>query len=112
MMQIGPELEEAAIMVKANWFQRIGRIIIPIQKNAFFSGLILPFISAMRELSLIILLVTPGTQLATSVILRYTERGLYVYTNAVMIIIITVVLLTTILSRKIMGTDLAKGIGA
>lgn len=111
MLQIGPELEEAATMAGANWFQRIGKIILPLQKSAFFSGLLLPFISAMRELSLVVLLVAPGTQLATSITLRYTERGWYVYSNAIMVLIVTAVLLTTYISRRILKTDLAKGIG-
>lgn len=111
MMQIGPELEEAATMVGAPWSKRIRKIILPLQKSSFFSGLLLPFISAMRELSLVVLLVTPGTQVATAITLRYTDRGWYPYTNAVMVLIVLTVLLTTALSRKLMGTDLAKGIG-
>lgn len=111
MMQIGPELEEAATMAGASWFKRISSIIFPLQKSSFFSGLLLPFISAMRELSLVVLLVTPGTQLATSITLKFTDRGWYPYTNAVMVLIVFTVLATTWISRKLMGTDLAKGIG-
>ncbi|NMB01742.1 MAG: iron ABC transporter permease [Firmicutes bacterium] len=111
MMQIGPELEEAATMVGAPWRTRIQKIILPLQKSSFFSGLLLPFISAMRELSLVVLLVTPGTQVATAITLRYTDRGWYPYTNAVMVLIVAAVLITTAISRKLMGTDLAKGIG-
>ncbi|NLL47419.1 MAG: iron ABC transporter permease [Firmicutes bacterium] len=111
MMQIGPELEEAATMVGAPWSKRIRKIILPLQKSAFFSGLLLPFISAMRELSLVVLLVTPGTQVATAITLRYTDRGWYPYTNAVMVLIVLAVLVTTAVSRRVLGTDLAKGIG-
>lgn len=111
MMQIGPELEEAATMVNANWFQRLGRIIFPLQKASFFSGLLLPFISAMRELSLVVLLVSPGYQLATTVTMRFTERGWYVYTNGVMVLIVLIVLITTMISNRILGTDLADGLG-
>lgn len=111
MMQIGPELEEAATMAGAGWITRMRKIILPLQKSSFFSGLLLPFISAMRELSLVVLLVTPGTQVATAITLRYTDRGWYPYTNAVMVLIVLAVLVTTYISRKLMGTDLAKGIG-
>ncbi len=111
MMQIGPELEEAAIMGGAGWFRRIGKIVLPLQKSAFFSALILPFISAMRELSLIVLLVSPGNQLATSITIGYTERGWYPYTNGVVVLIVVTVLTATILSQRIFKTDLAKGIG-
>lgn len=111
MMQIGPEIEEAGIMAGANWGQRIKRIILPLQKGPFFSGLLLPFISAMRELSLVVLLVAPGTQLATTITIRYTERGWTAYANGVMILIVLTVLITEYTSRRLFGTDLAKGIG-
>lgn len=66
----------------------------------------------MRELSLVVLLVTPGTQLATTITLRYTDRGWYPYTNAVTVILVVTVLVTEYISRKIMKTDLAKGLGS
>ena len=111
MMQIGPELEEAAILNGAGWATRMRRILFPLQKSAFFSGLLLPFISAMRELSLVVLLVTPGTQLATTATLKFTDRGWYPYTNAIMVVIVLAIVITTAVSRKVMKTDLAKGIG-
>jgi iron(III) transport system permease protein len=111
MMQIGPELEEAGVMVGASWVQRLKRIILPLQKGPFFSGLLLPFISAMRELSLVVLLVAPGTQLATTITIRYTERGWTAYANGIMILIVAAVLILEYASRRLLGTDLAKGIG-
>jgi len=111
MMQIGPELEEAGEMAGAGWLQRLRKIVFPLQKGPFFSGLLLPFISAMRELSLVVLLVAPGTQLATTITIRYTERGWTAYANAVMILIVAVVLILEYISRRLLGTDLAKGIG-
>ncbi len=111
MIQVGPELEEAAIMFGARWTKRMGRIIFPLQKSAFFSGLLLPFISAMRELSLVVLLVTPRTQTATAITMRFTDRGWYPYTNAIMLLIVVTILVTTFISRKLMKTDLAKGLG-
>lgn len=111
ILQIGPELEEAAIMSGAPWVTRIGRIIFPLQKAAFFSGLLLPFISAMRELSLVVLLATPGTDLATTITVKFTDRGWYPYTNGIMVLIVLTILLITAVSRKLMKTDLAKGIG-
>lgn len=111
MMQIGPELEEAAVMAGAGWFRRMRRILFPMQKSAFFTGLLLPFISAMRELSLVVLLVTPGVQLATTVTLKYSDRGWYPYTNAIMVLIVVAIFTANLLSKKLMKTDLAKGIG-
>lgn len=111
MMQIGPELEEAAVMAGASWWTRMRRVIFPIQKSTYFSGMPLPFISVTRELSLLILLVTPSTQLATTITLRYTDRGWYPYTNGMVLLLVIVVITSTILSRRLMKTDLAKGLG-
>ena len=111
MMQIGPELEEAAIMAGASWFTRMRRVLFPVQKATYFSGMLLPFISVTRELSLLILLVTPATQLATTITLRYTDRGWYPYTNGMVLLLITIVITSTIVSRRLMKTDLAKGLG-
>ncbi len=111
MMQVGPELEEAAIVAGASWWTRMRRILFPVQKASYFSGMLLPFISVTRELSLLILLVTPATQLATTITLRYTDRGWYPYTNAMVLLLIVIVVTSTALSRKLMKTDLAKGLG-
>ena len=111
MRQIGGELEEAAIMAGAGWWTRMRRIIVPIQKSTYFAGMLLPFISVTRELSLVILLVTPTTQLATTISLLFTDRGWYPYTNGIVFILTVVVVGCTVLSRRVMGTSLAKGLG-
>ena len=59
MLQVGKELEEAAAIAGANSWQRFKRIIFPLTSTGFVSGFLLTFITTMRELSLIILLVTP-----------------------------------------------------
>ena len=111
MRQIGNELEEAAVMVGASWWLRMRKIIVPIQKSTYFAGMLLPFISVTRELSLVILLVTPTNQLATTISLLFTDRGWYPYTNGIVFLLTIVVVGCTILSRRIMGTSLAKGLG-
>ena len=111
MRQIGGELEEAALMTGAGWWTRMRRIIVPIQKSTYFAGMLLPFISVTRELSLVILLVTPTTQLATTISLLFTDRGWYPYTNGIVFILTVVVVGCTVLSRRVMGTSLAKGLG-
>jgi iron(III) transport system permease protein len=111
MRQIGPELEEAAVMVGASWWTRMRCILIPVQKSTYFSGMLLPFISVTRELSLLILLVTPATQLATTITLRYTDRGWYPYTNGMVLLLVVIVVISTVVSRRLMGTSIAKGLG-
>ena len=61
MMQISGELEEAANIEGAGFFRRFSRIVFPLSKGGFVSGFMLIFVSIMKELDLIILIMTPKT---------------------------------------------------
>ncbi|MFW6287945.1 MAG: ABC transporter permease, partial [bacterium] len=111
MMQLGDEIEEAGIIAGAGWFTRMKRLIMPLQRSSILSSILLPLISAMRELSLIIILITPGTQLLTTLTFQYTDYGFYSISNALLLINIFIVLILTILVQKITGADMAEGLG-
>jgi iron(III) transport system permease protein len=112
MMQVGHELEEAGMIAGANVWQRFRRIIFPLTTSGFMSGFLLTFITTMRELSLIILLVTPSTQLLASQTMQYTENGDGQEANAVIIILITIVIIGNfIIGRFSRGGSLQKGLG-
>jgi iron(III) transport system permease protein len=112
MMQVGRELEEAGIVAGASVWQRFRRIIFPLTTSGFMSGFLLTFITTMRELSLIILLVTPATQLLASQTMQYTENGDGQEANAVIIILITIVVAGNfIIGRFSKGGSLQKGLG-
>jgi iron(III) transport system permease protein len=112
MMQVGHELEEAGIIAGASVWQRFKRIIFPLTTSGFMSGFLLTFITTMRELSLIILLVTPATQLLASQTMQYTENGDGQEANAVIIILITIVVIGNfVIGRFSKGGSLRKGLG-
>jgi iron(III) transport system permease protein len=112
MMQVGHELEEAGMVAGANVWQRFKRIIFPLTTSGFMSGFLLTFITTMRELSLIILLVTPSTQLLASQTMQYTENGDGQEANAVIIILITIVVIGNfVIGRFSKGGSLQKGLG-
>lgn len=112
MMQVGRELEEAAQVAGANVWQRFRRIIFPLTTSGFMSGFLLTFITTMRELSLIILLVTPATQLLASQTMQYTENGDAQEANAVILILIAIVVVGNfIIGRFSRGGSLQKGLG-
>jgi iron(III) transport system permease protein len=112
MMQVGHELEEAGMVAGANVWQRFRRIIFPLTTSGFMSGFLLTFITTMRELSLIILLVTPSTQLLASQTMQYTENGDGQEANAVIIILIAIVITgNIIIGRFSKGGSLQKGLG-
>ena len=111
MLQLSNEIEEAAIIQGVSWPKRMTRIIFPIQKSSFLSGYLLPFISAMRELSLFILLITPANRVLTTMLFQYNEKGWYQYANAINLMIIVIVLLFNTVINKVTGASIDKGIG-
>ena len=111
MLQVGRELEEAAEVAGANFWQRFRRIIFPLTSPGFVSGFLLTFITTMRELSLIILLVTPATQTLPSLTIRYNENGDTQLANAVILILVALVLLGNFGISRFRGGNLAKGLG-
>jgi iron(III) transport system permease protein len=111
MLQVGRELEEAGQVAGANLWQRFKRIIFPLTSPGFVSGFLLTFITTMRELSLIILLVTPSTQVLASQTMRYTENGDNQMANAVILILITLVLIGNFAIGRFRGGSLRRGLG-
>ncbi len=111
MLQVGKELEEAAAIAGASPWRRFWRIIFPLTSQGFVSGFLLNFISTMRELSLIILLVTPTTAVLASMTMRYIENGNEQQANAVILILIFLVLIGNFIISRFRGGSLKKGLG-
>jgi iron(III) transport system permease protein len=111
MMQVGRELEEAGQIAGANTWQRFRRLIFPLTSSGFVAGFLLTFITTMRELSLIILLVTPQTQVLASQTMFYTENGDGQMANAVILILIAIVAVGHFIISRFRGGSLKKGLG-
>lgn len=111
MLQVGKELEEAAAIAGASPWRRFVRIIFPLTSTGFVSGFLLNFISTMRELSLIILLVTPTTAVLASMTMRYIENGNEQQADAVILILIFLVLIGNFIISRFRGGSLKKGLG-
>jgi len=101
MLQIGNELEEAAETLGARWSMRFRKIILRLSLRGTVSGFILVFITVMRELSLIILLVTPETRTLTTMTFRYQEQGYTQFSSAISVLIILIVICGEALSKKL-----------
>ena len=111
MLQVSKELEEAAAIAGASPWQRFKRIIFPLTSTGFVSGFLLTFITTMRELSLIILLVTPSTAVLASMTMRYIENGNEQQANAVIILLVVLVLIGNFIISRFRGGSLKKGLG-
>ena len=110
MLQLSNEIEEAAIIVRVPWWKRMVKVLFPIQKSSFISGYLLPFISCMRELSLFVLLTSSGTIL-TAVLSNYETYDSTQISNGINLIIILTVLAINLITNKLTGASIDKGVG-
>lgn len=110
MLQLSGEIEEAAIIVNVPWWKRMSKILFPIQKSSFISCYLLPFISAMRELTLFTLL-TGSFTLITNVLQYFDTYELNQISNGINLLIVLFVIIVNLLVNKLTGASIDKGIG-
>lgn len=110
MLQLSPEIEESAVIHNISWFKRMGRIIIPLQKNSIISGYMLPFMTCLRELSLFMLLCVQGFILSTTLD-YFDEMGLYAFSSGINLILIVTLLITNTVVNILTGASLDKTAG-
>lgn len=112
MMQLGREPEEAGQIVGAGWFRRMRSIVLPIQRSALVSAILLPFISGIKGLSLVVVLAVPGTDLLTTYAIRLVDYGYSQAANAVVVMLCVVAFAGTMLVQKIGKASLSDGMGS
>ncbi|MDO5733076.1 MAG: iron ABC transporter permease [Eubacteriales bacterium] len=110
MMQISAEIEEAAVIQGIPWRKRMLRILIPIQKAAILSGFLLPFMTAIRELTLFMLLCTQN-KLLTTLLDYFDEMGLYAFSSGINLILIVFIIICNSVVNRLTGASLDNGIG-
>ena len=111
MLQIGGELEEAAEIAGAGFFKRFVRIVFPLSKGGFISGFMLIFVSIMKELDLIILLMTPKTSTLPYLAFQYQNSNSPQASDCVAIVMFSIVFLVYALANIFGDADLAKSMG-
>lgn len=65
----------------------------------------------MKELSLVVMLATPGTELLTTQVLRYMDYNYNQMANAVNLVLIFIVVVLTYTVQRATGSNLARGLG-
>jgi iron(III) transport system permease protein len=103
MSQVAGELEEAATMIGANFVRRLGRIFLPLTIRGLLAGAVLVFVNMARDLSLVVLLVTPTTPLLSVLAFRYASEGFAQFAYAITMIIAIISVTATILARRAQG---------
>lgn len=111
MLQIGGELEEAAEIAGAGFFKRFASIVFPLSKGGFISGFMLIFVSIMKELDLIILIMTPSTTTLPYLAFQYQNGNSSQASNCVAIVMFSIVFLVYALANIFGDADLAKSMG-
>lgn len=111
MLQIGAELEEAAEIDGAGFFKRFVRIVFPLSKGGFMSGFMLIFVSIMKELDLIVLLMTPKTSTLPYLAFQYQENNSPQASNCVAIVMFSIVFIVYALANIFGDADLASSMG-
>lgn len=101
MLQIDKSLEESARVQGIGWFGRIRKIVAPLAASGLVSGMLLSFIGTMRELSLIILLVTPSTAVLASVIYTYQTDDVPQLIGAATLLLVALVVVCNLLFRLV-----------
>ena len=111
MLQIGAELEEAAQISGAGFFRRFASIVFPLAKSGFVSGFMLIFVSIMKELDLIILIITPKTATLPYLAFQYQNGNAPQASSAIAVVMFTIVFLVYALANLFGDADLAKSMG-
>ena len=109
MMQISYELEEAAQIAGAGFFKRFSKIVFPLSKGGFWSGFMLIFISIVKELDLLALLMTPNYQTLPFMAFSFSSETLGQLSNVVTIILFLIVFLVYFLANRFTDADISKG---
>ena len=107
MMQIAVELEEAADINGANFWQRMGKIVLPLAKNGFISGFMLTFISIAKERDLIIIMMDKHTQTMSYLAFTYSQEGLNQMADAISVCVLLFILVCYIIANRF-GADIGK----
>ena len=107
MMQIAVELEEAADINGANFWQRMGKIVLPLAKNGFISGFMLTFISIAKELDLIIIMMDKHTQTMSYLAFTYSQEGLNQMADAISVCVLLFILVCYIIANRF-GADIGQ----
>jgi len=111
MTQLGKDPEEAAQVAGAGWLRRMLFIVVPIQKGSLVTGILLPFISGIKGLSLFVILAVPSTDVLTTFSLRLIDYHYTQAANAVVLIIAAIAYFGTIAAQRLTKTNLAEGLG-
>lgn len=99
LMQIDRSIEEASVILGADDGMTFRRIILPMLKQPFFSGMVFAFVRAMTAVSTVIFLVSPKWSLATTTVYSLFDGSKYGDAAAYVLLMITIIFVAMILLK-------------
>jgi iron(III) transport system permease protein len=75
LLGLHKELEEGALAAGANWFQMLRHVVVPLMMPALLAGWIYIFLITFKELSIALLLYSPGSQVVAVTIWELWDNG-------------------------------------
>ncbi len=106
MMQIAGELEEAGAMHTRNWLTIARRLLIPLARRGLLVAFVLTFISTAKELNLVIMLVTPRTEMLSTVAIGFMDLAMEQFANAIALVLVAITLVGALIARMAGGAKL------
>ena len=104
LLQINKELEESAEMSGAPWLTVFRRIVVPLMMPSIFAGWIYIFLLSVRELTMALLLYSPGSQVISVTIFKMWDFGtlgeLSAFSVSVSLLLVGMAILFHRLSRR------------
>jgi len=91
LQQIDPTIEEASVSLGADQSTTFRRVVLPLIRPAFLTGLIYSFARSMTAISAVIFLTTPSTRIMTQQILNETNAARFGNAFAYCVILIVIV---------------------
>ncbi|HZU04946.1 MAG TPA: iron ABC transporter permease [Chloroflexota bacterium] len=107
LLQIGAELEESARVCGASWFRTYWRVLFPLLAPTAITVGLLSFLSAIRDISISVLLYSPQSRPLSILMLEYSFSGEMERGTAIGVLVTVFVLLVTLIARAL-GFRLAR----
>jgi iron(III) transport system permease protein len=103
--QISGEIDEAAVLTGARFPRRLIDIFVPLTIRGLVAGAVLVFVKMVRDLSLVVLLVTPATFTLSMLAFRYASEGFGQFANAITVIIAVIAIVVTWVVDRLQGAS-------
>lgn len=101
LLQVSAELEEGAAMCGAGWLRTFRKIVLPLMMASLTGAWVYIFLLSMKELSIALMLYTPGTQINAVQMYNLWENGRLVELGAFGVSVTVVLVALSLLFRKV-----------